>query len=84
MSDDLYNRYNAAIGSLMLARRQYADTCEAHGADSRVAEQAREHLAGAIARRDAVRTEYEAASHIPPRGPHLGQTNGHVALRGSG
>lgn len=62
MSDDAYTAYNAAIGSLMLARKKYADACEEHGADSRAAEQAKNYLALEIAHRDQVREQYDAAS----------------------
>jgi hypothetical protein len=68
MSDDLYAHYNAAIGSLMLARKQYADACEEHGADSWAAERAKEYLAREIVHRDRVRVQYDAASRAHPAG----------------
>jgi hypothetical protein len=68
MTNDLYADYNAAIGSLMLARKQYADACEAHGTNSWAAEQAREYLAREIAHRDQVRVQYDAASRAHAAG----------------
>jgi len=72
MTDEMYDRYNAAIGSLMLARKQYADACEEHGPDSWAAEQAKEYLAREIAHRDDVRTQYDASSRAHPAGQRDG------------
>src|SRR5579875_543758 len=58
----LYQEYNAAIGSVNNARQQYERACANHGADSWAAEQAQSYLDREIAHRDEVRARYDAAS----------------------
>ena len=66
MSDELYLEYNAAIGALMVARKQYADACESQGAESWAAEQAQEYLIREAEHRDQVRERYDAAARTRP------------------
>jgi len=66
MSSPLYAEYNAAIGSLMAARKQYADACETQGADSWAAEQAQEYPTREIEHRDRVRKHYDSAARKGP------------------
>jgi len=68
MSDALYAEYSAAIGSLMMARKQYADACENQGEESWAAEQAREYLTREVEHRDRVRERYDAAGRNQPPG----------------
>jgi hypothetical protein len=68
MTDELYAHYNAAIGSLMLARKHYADACEEQGPDSWAAEQAKDYLDREIAHRDQLREQYDAVARGRPAG----------------
>jgi hypothetical protein len=68
MSDELYTEYSAAIGSLMVARKQYADACEDQGVESWAAEQAHDYLTREIEHRDQVRERYDAAAPVGPTG----------------
>lgn len=68
MSDEMYVEYNAAIGALMVARKEYADACETQGADSWAAEQAQEYVTREVAHRDQVRERYDAAARHRPQG----------------
>ena len=72
MTEELYAEYNAAIGSLMVARKQYADACESQGAESWAAEQAQEYLSREIEHRDRVRERYDAAARGRPSGERDG------------
>ena len=72
MSNALYAEYNAAIGSLMAARKQYADACENQGAESWAAEQAQEYLSREIQHRDRVRERYDATARGRPSGDRHG------------
>lgn len=72
MSDELYLEYNAAIGALMSARKQYADACDHQGADSWAAEQAQEYLTREVEHRDQVRERYDAAARTRPPGERDG------------
>ena len=72
MSDELYLEYNAAIGALMMARKQYADACETQGAGSWAAEQAQEYLTREVEHRDHVRERYDAAARSRPPGDRDG------------
>lgn len=73
MSAELYAEYNAAIGSLMVARKRYADACENQGADSWVAAQAQEELTREVEHRDRVREQYDAAARTQTPGERNGQ-----------
>jgi hypothetical protein len=67
MKNDRYAEYNAAIGSLMAARKLYADACENQGPESGAAEQAQDYLTREIKHRDQARAQYDAeARHRPP------------------
>jgi hypothetical protein len=68
MSEELYSEYSAAIGSLMVARKQYADACDDQGAESWAAEQAQDYLTREIEHRDQVRERYDAAARDRPTG----------------
>ena len=72
MTEELYAEYNAAIRSLMVARKQYADACETQGAESWAAEQAQEYLSREIEHRDRVRERYDAAARSRPPGDRDG------------
>ena len=72
MSDELYKVYSAAIGSVMAARKQYADACENQGAESWAAEQAQAYLTREVAYRDQVREQYDAAARTRPPGERDG------------
>ena len=72
MSNELYAEYNAAIGSLMVARKQYADACETQGPESWAAEQAWEYLTREVEHRDQVRARYDAAARTRPPGERDG------------
>jgi hypothetical protein len=72
MSDELYAEYNAAIGSVTIARRLYADACEHQGPESWAAEQAQEYLTREVEHRDRVRAQYDAASRTRPPGERDG------------
>ena len=72
MSNELYAEYNAAIGSLMRARKQYADACENQGAESWAAEQAEEYLTREVEHRDRLRERYDAAARNRPSGERDG------------
>lgn len=62
MSDELYIEYNAAIGSLMVARKLYADACQHQGVESQAAVQAKDYLTLEIQHRDQVRERYDVAA----------------------
>jgi hypothetical protein len=66
MNNPLYAEYNAAIGAVMVARKQYADACEHQGADSWAAEQAQEYLTREVKHRDQIREQYDAAARGRP------------------
>jgi hypothetical protein len=68
MSEELYTEYSAAIGALMVARKQYADACDDQGAESWAAEQAQDYLTREIEHRDQVRERYDAAAREHPTG----------------
>lgn len=70
MSDALYEKYNAAIGSVMAARKRYVDACEGQGAESWAAQQAQEYLTREVAHRDEVREQYDAAARTRPAREH--------------
>lgn len=72
MSDQLYEEYNAVIGSVMAARKLYADACESQGAESRAAERAHEYLTREVERRDRVRERYDSAARGRPPGERDG------------
>ena len=72
MSDELYLEYNATIGSVMLARKPYADACKEQGKDSWAAERAQEYLTREIEHRDEVRGRYDAAARGRPHGERDG------------
>ena len=62
MNEELYAEYNAAIGAVMLAQKQYTDACDDQGMESWAAERAREYLDREIEHRDRVREVYDAAA----------------------
>lgn len=62
MSTDLYTEYNAAIGELISARKQYTDACESQGTDSWAAEQAQEYVSREVAHLNEVRERYDSAA----------------------
>ena len=72
MSDELYAESNAAIGAVMMARKQSADACENQGVESWAAEQAQEYLTREGAHRDRVRELYDAAARKRPSGARDG------------
>ena len=72
MSNPHYVEYNDAIGSLMAARKQYADACESQGVESWAAEQAQEYLTREVEHRDQVRERYDAAARSRPPGDRDG------------
>ena len=72
MTEELYAEYNAAIGSVMMARKWLADACENQGSESWAAAQAREYLAREIEHRDRVRKRYDAAARYRPSGERDG------------
>ena len=72
MTNELYAEYNAAIGSLMMARKQYVDACENQGSESWAAEQAQEYLNREVEHRDRVRERYDAAARHRPSGERDG------------
>lgn len=71
MSDQLYEEYSAAIGSVMAARKQYADACENQGTGSWAAEQAQDYLTREVDHRDQIRVRYDSAS---PGGSQMSRT----------
>jgi hypothetical protein len=72
MSNNLYAEYNATIGSVLSARKLYADACKEQGMESWAAEQAQEYLAREIEHRDRVRERYDAAARTRPPGERDG------------
>lgn len=72
MTKELYADYNAAIGSVMMARKQYADACENQGAESWAAERAQEYLTREVEHRDRVRERYDTAARNRPSGERDG------------
>jgi hypothetical protein len=62
MTTELYAEYNAAIGSPMVARKQYADACESQGVESWAAERAQEYLTPEVDHQDRVRERFDAAA----------------------
>ncbi|GAC1471025.1 MAG: hypothetical protein PVSMB7_22400 [Chloroflexota bacterium] len=66
MDDEQNREYDASLGTMMDARKQYDDAIKAHGAESWPAEQAHDYLQRATVYRNEMRERYDAArdSHV--------------------
>lgn len=65
MDQQVSTEYNAAVGSVMDARKRYETACTAQGAESWAAQQAREYLDREIEHRNEMRRRYDAAVNTP-------------------
>ena len=63
----LSDAYRDSVGSVMAARTLYDQACATHGADSRPAKQAQEHLARTINHRNELRRQYDQVIDQRPR-----------------
>ena len=61
MNDPNYDEYNASVGAVMQARKEYEVACAADGADSQGAEQAKAYLDRQVEHRNEMRRRHDKA-----------------------
>ena len=59
MNDPNYDEYNASVGAVMQARKEYEAACADYGVDSPGAERARAHLDRQVKHRDEMRGRHD-------------------------